>query len=453
MSDNVPTNQELHTRLSELEAATAATASGADDSQPRDRKKHPVRTLVAILLILLGTLLTPVAIIGGWSKVALTDTDAFVATYAPLADDPTLQAYITDEIMTSVHENLDLEGIVNDLVDGLVEVVERPRAAAAIPLLVEPAIEGIRSSVEKAVAEVVGSDAFATAWEQTLRTTHTGAVNVLSGDPDSTLTITDEGLALRLGPIVEEVQNRLLAQGFTLASRIPEVDKTIVIVPSDDLTKASVAYQVAVALGSWLPLVALLLLVGGVAVSVHRHTAALWASFGLAVGALAILIGVWVGRIAAGVAVPADVMPSDVLDLFYDTTVAALSDIAAAALVLAIVIGVVSWLTGPYRPALRLRNFAATTHRSLTSWGDQRGISTGRFGVWMYAARVWLRVLVGLAAGWALLADRPLSVQKILGTAAVALLALAVLWLLARRPEEGLVQTAPAEALDVAQEG
>ena len=46
-------------------------------------------------------------------------------------------------------------------------------------------------------------------------------------------------------------------------ARIPEVDRTIVIVKSDALAQAQVAYAWAVGIAGWLPWVALLLLVAG----------------------------------------------------------------------------------------------------------------------------------------------------------------------------------------------
>ena len=54
----------------------------------------------------------------GWGKTTLTDTDAFVATYAPLAHDPVVQSYIVDQASTAINANLDVEQLTSDVIDG-----------------------------------------------------------------------------------------------------------------------------------------------------------------------------------------------------------------------------------------------------------------------------------------------------------------------------------------------
>ncbi|HQF54875.1 MAG TPA: hypothetical protein PK208_07145, partial [Fibrobacteria bacterium] len=51
------------------------------------------------------------------AKVTLTDTDAFVATYAPVIRDPAMQAYLTDQVSGAIVQQLKVEQLVGDLVD------------------------------------------------------------------------------------------------------------------------------------------------------------------------------------------------------------------------------------------------------------------------------------------------------------------------------------------------
>ncbi|QYF72809.1 hypothetical protein [Cryobacterium sp. PAMC25264] len=67
------------------------------------------RAFLAALLIAIGVLLAPVSVVSYWTKGYVNDTDRFVASLAPLADDPAVQAYIVDEIVTVVNDNIDID--------------------------------------------------------------------------------------------------------------------------------------------------------------------------------------------------------------------------------------------------------------------------------------------------------------------------------------------------------
>src|SRR5512133_1168396 len=51
------------------------------------------RAFFAALLIIIGVVLAPVSVVAYWTKGYIHDTDRFVASLAPLADDPAVQAY------------------------------------------------------------------------------------------------------------------------------------------------------------------------------------------------------------------------------------------------------------------------------------------------------------------------------------------------------------------------
>ena len=72
----------------------------------------------------------------------------------------------------------------------------------------------IRNLMIGAAAGVLSvASAFAATWDQTLRTSHTQLIGALNGDPSTLATITDDGLGIRLGPIVERVKAELIARG------------------------------------------------------------------------------------------------------------------------------------------------------------------------------------------------------------------------------------------------
>ena len=168
----------------------------------------------------------------------------------------------------------------------------------------------------------------------------------------------------------------------------------------------------------------------------HRR-AAVWAAAGLGVGALVLLIALSMGRTVAALAVPPSRMPQDVLGLSYDTLVQGLSDIAAALLTLATVVGLTLWLTGPFAGAGRLRAVGTNVQRGAHAWADRHGLSTGGFGVWLHRRRTWLRVGVAALAVVALMAVRPISVGDVLVVTGVSLGVLILLALAERPGPEG----------------
>jgi hypothetical protein len=127
--------------------------------------------------------LAPVALVTGWAKWTLTDTDRFVATYAPLSDSPEVQAFVVDEAMAAVDAQVDLGRLTQELVDGLVALGTGPRATTALRTLQATATDGLRSLIRDGVTEFVASDKFDEAWAEALRVGHTQLMGTLSNDP------------------------------------------------------------------------------------------------------------------------------------------------------------------------------------------------------------------------------------------------------------------------------
>ena len=80
----------------------------------------------------------PVSIVGAWARVQLADEDAFVATLAPLVDDPAVQAMIIDESMEAINAQVDFQEITASVFDGIADLGLPPRAARCAPAAARP---------------------------------------------------------------------------------------------------------------------------------------------------------------------------------------------------------------------------------------------------------------------------------------------------------------------------
>lgn len=446
---------ELRARVAELEVENAALRS-SDRAAPRSadgaagRRPRRSRAVIATVAILLGVLLSPIAVITGWAKWTLTDTERFVATYAPLAGSPQVQALVVDEAMTAVDNQVDIDALTKQLVDGLIALGTGPRATTALQTLQGSLADGLRSQIRDGLSEFVASDRFSATWTDALRIVHRQLVGTLSNDPDAVAQIGPGGtLGIPLAPIIEQVKSDLVARGITLADRIPQINRTVVLVQSDQLATIQLAYAVIVGVGSWLPWVVLALLIGGVAVANRRHRALVWAAAGFALAMLVLAAALAAGRVALVMSVPSSVLPGSVTGLLYDTATHAMRSTALSAAVLGVAVGVVGWWTGPFRTPSRLRRLYRDGVGSLRARAAERGVSTGKVGAWLYRRRQVLFALIAVIAGLVVVVNMPVTVALVGWTAFWSVLAV-VVFTLVERPEIAApaAEVAAAETAD-----
>ena len=424
----------LETENSTLRAQLEAHPAAAEDEKASSRRSRGRGwTVLAAVLIVLGCLMAPLAVVSGWAKSTLTDTDTFVATYAPLARNPEVQSFVVDQAAAAINQNVNIEQYITDVINGIKELGTRPLASAALDSLKEPATQGVQTVIRNGIADFVGSEAFAQSWERALRVSHTQLLATLQNDPQALIAAQEDGtIGIQLGPIVEDVKAALLARDLSIASRIPPVDRTIPIAQSDQIPTLQAAYRTIIAVGSWLPWAALICLAAGVLVARRRSVALVCAALGLGLSMLLLVLGITIGRGLLLTAVPTAVVPANISTLFYDTVTAAMYDTAVIGVVLAVSIAVVAWFAGPFRAPRRLRSFYTDGLAGLRDSAEKHGVTTGRFGEWIYAQRRVLHVIIALAASAAIILLRPLSVSDIVGTVAIAVLALVVVSVIER---------------------
>src|SRR6266576_3743680 len=107
MSQDHELSQDERAELERLRAQTAEQAA-----TPR-RKRSGWRAPVAAVLIVLGCVLGPVAVLGVWAGNEVSDTGRWVATVEPLIHDPAIQNVLTDKITKQITRQLNITGTID----------------------------------------------------------------------------------------------------------------------------------------------------------------------------------------------------------------------------------------------------------------------------------------------------------------------------------------------------
>ncbi len=440
--------QEENERLrAEVQVAETAPAVSADVGAPAARRRRGRgRTVASVALVVIGLVLAPVAVAANWAESQLADTEAFVGTFAPLAQDPAVRAFVIDEVMTAVEQQVDFEQTTSDVFDAVDQLGLPPKASAALGALKRPAALGLQSLATTVVTQFVESPAFADIWAQALRVSHQQLVAAMTNDPSAALSISSSGeLAVQLGPIIQAVKQAMVDQGLSFADAIPAVDVSIVVAKSDSFGQLTLAYGLAVSLGMWLPWIALAFLAAGVAAAKRRTVTLFWT--GLALGVVMVLLGIAlrIGNLVTVASIAPRYVPIDAAGVIYDTVTSTIASTVTALAVLAFTVMVIAWAVGPFRPAPALRRAFGDAATRLRAAGDERGISTGAFGRVLGKQRVLIEALIGVAAAALILFVRPLSTGQIIWTAVVAVVLLLLVEVLQRPAPPEIVVVELAE--------
>ena len=400
------------------------------------------RTIVAVVLIVLGCVLAPLAGVAVWARNQVTNTDRYVRTVAPLASDPAIQQAMADQITAQIFTYLDVEGLTNQAVDALAARGVRPQVADQLRGFAGPLSSGIQSFVRTEVGKIVQSQAFADAWVQANRVAHQALVKALTGEGGEAVTVEADTVNLNLAPFIETVKQRLVASGFAPAERIPEVNASFVLFDVKNLTRAQAAFDLLNTLGIWLPIIALVLLAIGVWVAKDHRRALVGAAVGVAVAMILLGLLLAVFRTIYLDAVPAAVLPHDAAAVLYDTIVAYLRLGLRTILVLALVVAAGAFLTGQSTTALRTRQGLAHGIGRLRGGAEHAGWRTGPVGTWVYANKQLLRIAAVTLAAFALVFWGQPTGKTILLLAGLLLVALALIEFLGQPPTAAALQPA-----------
>lgn len=154
-----------------------------------ERARGGRRVLVGVLGVL-ATVLVFATILAWWAHSTLLDTDSWVATVGPLAEDPTVTDPVAEYLTAQLIEVTDTRRRVADLLPDRAEP------------LAGPLTDAIGGALEARVAELLASPTFAELWVGINRHAHAAAVAVLRDDTGGRIRVEDGTVTLNLLPLL-----------------------------------------------------------------------------------------------------------------------------------------------------------------------------------------------------------------------------------------------------------
>jgi hypothetical protein len=370
--------------------AESAGSHGGGAARP-SRRRFSWRAFFATILIVLGCVLAPIAVVGVWAGNQITDTGRYVATVQPLIDDPAIQNVLTDKITNEIISQLNLTGTVDQAAAQL-QARGLTRISTLLTSFGPQITSAVTGFIHSTVHTVISSQAMANAWVQVNTIAHQAVVKLLSGQGNGTLTSANGQITLNLGPLIAIVKQDLVARGFSLASNIPIVNATVPLFQAKNLGKAQAGYRLVSDLKIVLPILALVLLAAGVFVARGRRRALIVVGLGVAASMVVLAIGLLIARTIYLNSVPASVLPTDAAAAAFDALVHFLRVGLRVVLAVGLVIAIGAFITGPTRAAVRTRAALVSGITWLRNLGERRGMSTGPVGEWTYRHRTALRI-------------------------------------------------------------
>ena len=161
---------------------------------------------------------TPLFIVSIWVHTVITDTDRYVHTVGPLADDPAVQEYVASQLSDAFKENVDVKAIVSERL---------PSSLQPLSGTITSAVNGF---VAAAANRFTASPAFKTLWVDANRAAHRTISKVLTGDTKA-LDLSNGELTIDLGNVLRNFQQRLVDGGLDVASKVDlsNVHKEVVL--------------------------------------------------------------------------------------------------------------------------------------------------------------------------------------------------------------------------------
>lgn len=291
----------------------------------------------AVALIVLACICSVLALTLTWIRNETLDTDRYVETVAPLADNPAIQNAVSDAVTAELVRTVNPEQLIRQSL---------PEQAAPLAGPLSGAVSGF---VRTAVGKLVDSPAFATLWKAISRESHAQMVAVLTGKRTALNRLAAEGqVKLDLTPIVGPAKAFLERQGIKAAGTT--ATPSVVVFDLSALRTAQDAVRALKGLTLLFTILAPLLFLLAIVLSRDRRRSLITAGISLAGSMAALGVLIAIGRSLYLDSLAANV-PNAAAAAFFDTIVRFFGLGIRLTAVAGLVVALAAWWSGPGRRA------------------------------------------------------------------------------------------------------
>jgi len=339
------------------------------------------------VLIVIGVLLFSLAISAIWLNRTIMDENRWVETVAPLAQDPAIQSYVANTASNAIFNAVDIQSYVEQALKPL-----PPQAQ----ILAAPITGAVQSFVRSAATKFTQSPQFPQVWIQMNRLAHKAFIASVTQTQGGLVSNQNGKVTLDVSVLIDQIKQAMTAQGLGFVNNIPipATQTQITLLDSPALGQLSLAIQLMNASAFILPLLAIALLAGGVALAVNRRKAVLWMGIGIIALTLIPVQAIYLGQYPfAKAALSLGQMPTNAAQDAYNIVFRNLVEANQIAAFIGLVFVLGAIVVGPSKWATALRS------------GFQHGIDNigpdwdfGPVGQWIFDHRTGVRSAGVIAA-------------------------------------------------------
>ena len=394
-----------------------ADAAGAD----RPRKSSRWRRALAVVLLVLSCLTVLVSSVSIWAHRTVFNTDQWVATVGPLAQNPDVVKSVADHVTVQLDNAIKPEQTAKNLLPPKLD-----RFAA-------PISQGFDQIVHGAVTKILHTEQFQKFWVAANRQVHARVIAILEGKPTPHLTTSNGDIKLNLLPAmskilkvvdskasgllnakepiptitadtpVDQARSELSA---ALGRDLPANFGTPVLFHSEQLASAQHLVKVFNTLIIALVIVTVALIAGTILIAERRRRTIIALAIGIVVSmSLAVVLTkVITNQVVSSITTPDD---RGAVRATITSVLKGLNVISAILIAAGLVFAVLAFLTGPSRFAGSVRHHGAELGRSLS--GRNREAAVPPYLAWMARYRlplslgglaIALLILIFVVEGW-----------------------------------------------------
>lgn len=364
------------------ETAKSDAVEGSDGTEtkaPR-RGRRRIRTILATILIVVASILAPVAGITVFVRNQLLNTNRYISNITPITQDPAIVAAMSTAVSDQLFARVNVEQKLKNVLPPRADVIAAPVASA------------LQSQTYAVTEKVIESKQFNKIWIGMQRTVHATLVKVLIGSGSAAVSSTDGNVVIDLRALATNVIHQLDQKGIHFFDKVP-VDKLnpqLVLIHAKGLSGARTVTRALNHLALFLPILAVVLYLAAIGISPRRRRAVMWSGVGLAISMAVLGIILGIARSYLVSAAGHQLSPQGAGDLF-DTLLRYLKTGLRILFALGIVVALIAWVTGPSRPAQGVRRAVAVSWH----WAeDNAGV------VEAVLAGVATLLLIVLTPGW-----------------------------------------------------